>query len=170
EIPSLFKKLLNMGSLESNFDELQNILAPFLSFTHVLGTEIQADVIVLGTNQPGAVLYSKHVKKGAIVLDISVPPNASEDLINREDITYIKGGIAALPGTGGREQVLNSVILPFGPGECFACMAETFGLAFANIKGKRFTGDLTSKSVMEITRIIEQQGFSLGRKKTERSL
>ncbi|HET6245130.1 MAG: aminotransferase class III-fold pyridoxal phosphate-dependent enzyme [Bacteroidetes bacterium] len=168
--PSQFIGFQNISSSDSSFNELQKAAAPFLSFTHDIETAIHADVIVLGTNQPGAVLYLKHVKKGAIVLDISVPPNASDDLVSRSDITYIKGGIAALPGTGSQEQALESVILPFGPGECFACMAETFGLGFAQIKGKRFTGDLTTKSVMEITRIIEQQGFSLGRKKTERSL
>ncbi|MCC5918535.1 MAG: hypothetical protein JJU02_14530, partial [Cryomorphaceae bacterium] len=123
------------------------------------------------TNQPGAVLYSEHVKKGAIVLDVSVPPNASDDLCARNDITYINGGIASLPLPPNlRKQFLSSVILPFGPGECFACMAETFALGFADDQKQHFTGDLSKQTVEHIIQIAESQGFGLGRMKTEVSL
>lgn len=145
--------------------------SPLIVVSNTISAASQADIVILSTNQPGAVLYSEHVKNGAIVLDVSVPPNASDDLRARNDITYINGGIASLPLPPNlSKQFLNSVILPFGPGECFACMAETFALGFANNQNQNFTGDLSQQTVEHIIQIAESQGFGLGRMKTEVSL
>ncbi len=127
------------------------------------------DVVVLGTNHPGEILMPNHVKEGALILDIAVPPNASEAL--RESHVVIQGGMAALPlYTHQQEQYLDSVILPFGIGECYACMAETFGLGFENLKDKRFTGNLSTDGVAAVATMVEKHGFGLKRLKTERSV
>jgi acetylornithine/succinyldiaminopimelate/putrescine aminotransferase/predicted amino acid dehydrogenase len=127
----------------------------------------QADVIIVGTNDPRAILTSSHIKTDAIVVDISVPANCAIDVQQSNKITYIRGGIAALPVVDGSEQHLKSVILPFSAGECYACMAETFGIAWQRGPIKHHIGDLSREIVESVLSMMDSQGFGLKRIRVE---
>ncbi|MEM7394294.1 MAG: hypothetical protein AAF492_18300, partial [Verrucomicrobiota bacterium] len=71
---------------------------------------------------------------------------------------------------GEAEQALISPILPFGEGECYACMAETFGFAFGEPPEDWGIGDLTREKVLATTAFMESHGFRLKRVKTENSI
>jgi hypothetical protein len=67
-------------------------------------------------------------------------------------------------------QSLDSVILPFGEGECFACMAETFGLAFSAPWPVNLTGEINAENIKTVSCMMEKAGFGLKRAKVESSL
>lgn len=155
---------------ETKFLDNYLLLSNQLTFSGDVRSINGSDIIILSTNEPNKVLDSEFLKPGAIILDIAVPPNAGPEIMNRQDIIYIKGGIAALPQPDAEIQKLESVILPFGAGECFACMAETFGLAIAKKTGSNFIGDISIENVDEISTLMKECGFGLARLKTESSL
>lgn len=157
---------VNDENLEEFLFEIKHQIAVEFKLDQLL----QQDAIIIGTNDPNAILLSNHVASGTVVADISVPPNAEKALQNRLDIKYIKGGIAALPETNGKEQSLNAVILPFGPGECYACMAETFGLGFQENYIEHHIGDLSPELIKKVQQLMEKEGFDLKRLKVENSI
>jgi acetylornithine/succinyldiaminopimelate/putrescine aminotransferase/predicted amino acid dehydrogenase len=166
------KNSLNVDSeyLNDFLDEVLNHISNYLTVSQDINSVKLDDIVVVGTNDPKAILFSEHIKNNGIVVDLSVPSNADVSIQNREDVVYIKGGIAALPKYLNQEQQLTSVILPFGKGECFACMAETFALGFKNDNSTHKIGDLTPKMIYEVGEILDYQGFSLKRLKVENSI
>ncbi|MBB4000679.1 semialdehyde dehydrogenase [Aureimonas pseudogalii] len=83
-----------------------------------------ADLIVLLTSSTEALLRSEHLKKGAVVLDDTVPRNTSLDIVKlRPDVTIVDGGLVEIPGA----RLTGPIGLPSGL--AYACLAETMLLA-----------------------------------------
>lgn len=164
--------LLHTIDIDTRFDEIAAQLCDDIIVTNLLCHKAisKADIIFTGTNDTSALLHKEYVNKGAIIVDISVPSNVCDEIQHDNDYVYIKGGISALPRYAGMMQSLESVILPFGKGECFACMAETFGLAFAMPWSENFTGEISAKNMKKLSCIMEKEGFGLKRVKVENSV
>ena len=77
------------------------------------------DVIITATSHPNALLNSRHLKKNAVVVDVSQPPNLSMNICKkRPDIFRIDGGYVDLPFS-------NPINIPGIPqGKIFSCIAE----------------------------------------------
>lgn len=167
----VLQSLVKHYSFENQLESILQGIKEYLSINSDIKSVSQSKVIIIGTNSTSSILDSQHVQESAIIADIAVPSNTSKALQNRSDIIFIKGGIAALPLLPfGQEQELNSVILPFGSGECYACMAETFGIAFDAKWNQHNIGDLNGDLVSSIDRSLNKSGFDLKRIKVEDSL
>jgi acetylornithine/succinyldiaminopimelate/putrescine aminotransferase/predicted amino acid dehydrogenase len=116
----------------------------------------EADVVVMATNAVGDLARPEDIKEGAVVCDISRPPNISRDVrMSRPDIFVIDGGVVSLP----RDSKL-SLNLDLDPGLAYACMAETMILALERRFEDASLGiDLDMDSVTEIGRLAERHGF-----------
>src|SRR5262249_19027916 len=85
----------------------------------------EADVLAMATNVAGDLAQPEDIKEGAVVCDISRPPNISRSVMgDRPDIFVIDGGVVSLPDAS----MLN-FNLDINPGFAYACMAETMILA-----------------------------------------
>ena len=74
-------------------------------------------MVVTATNHPSALLQSRDLKKNAIVVDVSQPPNLSAKICQeRIDVKRIDGGYVEVP------QGQNYPLMP--PGKIFSCIAE----------------------------------------------
>ena len=85
----------------------------------------EADIVISATSTTGKLIHAGNLKQGAVVCDISRPPNVSEDVDEaRPDVLVIDGGVIEVPG-------LPSLGWDFGfeEGLAYACMAETMMLA-----------------------------------------
>ncbi|MFT3945416.1 MAG: aminotransferase class III-fold pyridoxal phosphate-dependent enzyme [Agriterribacter sp.] len=164
--------LLDIYNIDIKFDEIIAQLGDDIIVTNSLCHEAisSVDIIFTGTNDTNALLLKEHVNKGVIIVDIAVPPNVCNEIQHDNDYVYIKGGIASLPRYAGMMQRLESVILPFGKGECFACMAETFGLAFSLPGSANFTGEISAGNIRKISCLMKKEGFGLKRVKVENSV
>ena len=116
------------------------------------------DIIVIVTNDPTQLIDIKTVKSGAVVCDVSQPPNISkQDRESRNDILVIDGGIVKPHG-----DVNFNFHFGLPPGLAFACMAETMILALEE-KYETYSigGNITLEKVMEISKLADKHGFKL---------
>ncbi|MBU0497772.1 MAG: NAD(P)-binding domain-containing protein [Candidatus Thermoplasmatota archaeon] len=105
-----------------NQKKLESLAAKIPNSSLNLTTELDirtADVVITATNHPSALIYSDHLKKGAVVVDVAQPPNVSLELCHeRPDIVRVDGGYVTIPSKFG-------VSIPGYPkGKLFSCIAE----------------------------------------------
>lgn len=117
-----------------------------------------ADVVLSATSAPGPVLHSPHLKKGAIVCDVALPPDVAPGVKRqRGDVSVISGGVVDVPGS-----------VDFGfdfglpPGKAYASMAEAMVLALEGRHesfslGQRVYGE----RVREMMELAHRHGFRL---------
>ena len=80
-----------------------------------------ADIVVVASSAPEAIIKSEYIKPNAIVCDASRPANVSESVKEtRSDVVWIEGGLISIPGC-------NDLSLFAGPrpDAAYACVAET---------------------------------------------
>ena len=98
----------------------------------------QADIVVLLTSSSEALLHSRHLKRGAIVLDDTIPRNTNPLLSKqRPDLTIIDGGLVSMPYM----QISRDIGLP--DQTSYACLAETMLLSLAGHQGHFSIGNPT---------------------------
>ena len=117
-----------------------------------------ADIILFSTNDPNLLIGEEDLRPGAIVCDISVPKNVSEETVmKREDIIVIDGGIVSPPG----DVNFNFYYGP-PPGLAYACVAETMILTLeGKFESYSIGGNVTIEKVMEISSLAEKHGFKV---------
>ncbi len=143
-------------------DELLNTVG--ISFSQIHPTADfndlrNCDIVVLGTNSVQELLQPEHLKKGAVVVDISVPSNVARAVRSSKDYLYISAGLAKLPN----KQSINHSWLPLLSGDCFACLAETVILGLSNYEGSFSLGDISVDKVQNIRQLAKQRGFTVNR-------
>lgn len=114
---------------------------------------IKADIVITATSHPEALLKSEHLKKHAIVIDVSQPPNLTQDVCQqRPDICRIDGGYVDFPA---------DVFIPGIPlGKNFACIAEVIMQAMEN-EQKNHVGSIDLHHLKKTEQWGEKYGFKL---------
>ncbi|GAB4530210.1 MAG: hypothetical protein OHK0046_50670 [Anaerolineae bacterium] len=117
-----------------------------------------ADLILTVTSAVHAVIEPKHLKPGAVVLDVARPRDVSPLVAaQRNDVLVIEGGMVEVPGP-----VNFNFDFGFPPGKSFACMAETMALALEGLYEDYTVGkDITVEQALNIGAIAERHGFKL---------
>lgn len=123
-----FSHSVLIGRRKEKFVELEKKLKEKFVTTTNLKTE-EADVIISATSHPTALLKSENIKKNAIIIDVSQPPNLSKEVCqNRPDIIRIDGGYVEFP-------IDSPIPIPGMPiGKNFACFAEVIMQTLENKK------------------------------------
>jgi len=118
----------------------------------------EADIIMFSTNDPHSLIKEDDIQPGAIICDISVPKNVSEEIVRaRKDILVIDGGVVKPPG----DVKLNFYFGP-PPGLVYACIAETMILTLEKRFESYSLGDnIDIKKVIEIKKMADKHGFKL---------
>ena len=151
-----FKHSILIGRREHKLQELKEKLKENDNIETT--TEIKtkdADVIVTATNHPTTLLSSHHLKKNAIVVDVSQPPNLGLDVCkSRPDVFRIDGGFVDLP------KEYNFQIPGLPRGKIFACVAEVFMQALENEK-KHHVGTIDLNHLSKTEKWAEKHGFTL---------
>jgi fatty aldehyde-generating acyl-ACP reductase len=115
----------------------------------------KADIIVTATSHPTGLLACEHLKKNAIVIDVSQPPNMSYDLCRkRPDVCRIDGGYVDFP----KEHHLPIPGVP--PGKLFACIVEVIMQAMENER-KNHVGSIDLNHLKKTEQWGEKYGFTL---------
>jgi predicted amino acid dehydrogenase len=119
----------------------------------------KADLVVLLTSSPDALLRSEHLKRDAVVLDDTVPRNTDEKLlIERPDVLIVDGGLVEIPGFNLRGSIA------LAPKLAYACLAETMLLALSGHKGHFCMGDVQVDQAEHILKLADENrhlGFHL---------
>lgn len=118
-----------------------------ISLSTDLNAMHDAELIMTVTSSIGAIIEPRHLKPGAVVLDVARPRDVSKTVAReRKDVLVIEGGMVEVPGP-----VNFNFNFGFPPGKAYACMAETMALA---LEGKTDT-DYTLGRNIELARIRE---------------
>ncbi len=119
----------------------------------------KADLVVLLTSSPDALLRSEHLKRNAVVLDDTVPRNTDEKLLTeRPDVLIVDGGLVEIPGFHLRGSIA------LAPKLAYACLAETMLLALSGHKGHFCMGDAHVDQAEHILKLANENrhlGFHL---------
>jgi len=119
----------------------------------------ESDLVLTVTSAVDAVIEPRHLKPGAVVLDVARPRDVSVKVSKeRNDVLVIEGGMVEVPGLNA-EMNFN---FGFPERKVFACMAETMALAMEGIYDDYTIGrELELSRIEEIERIATNHGFHL---------
>ena len=119
----------------------------------------QADLVLTVTSAIDAVIEPRHLKPGAVVLDVARPRDVSARVAHeRDDVLVIEGGMVEVPGADA-DFHFN---FGFPPRKAFACMAETMALAMEGIYQDYTIGrELELWRIEQISAIARKHGFRL---------
>lgn len=147
-----FKQSMLIGRRKEKLKELSSKVTG--NFRTSLELDIKdADVVVTATSHPTALLNSEHLKKNAIVVDVSQPPNLSPEVCSkRQDILRVDGGFVDSP-TG-----FNVPLMP--QGKIFACIAEVIMQAMENETGNH-VGSIDLNHLRKTEEWAKKYGFVL---------
>lgn len=147
-----------LNSLAKSIYEANNSIVVETSANISEKTISDYDMIVTVTNDPTLLIDVKTLKTGAIVCDVSQPPNISrKDKEFRKDILFIDGGIVKPHGNANFNFYFG---LP--PGLAYACMAETMLLALEEkYESYSIGGNITIEKVLGISQLSAKHGFML---------
>jgi len=123
--------------------------------SHVPGTQIScsteitsilsADVVVVATSGSGTLITPAHLKRNALVYDITQPQNVDVSVRNlRSDVMVVDGALVRLPNN-----MLGSRVFGLPQGSVFACFAETMVVAALD-QSRDFSIGRVTRANMEI--------------------
>jgi fatty aldehyde-generating acyl-ACP reductase len=149
-----FNHSILIGRRKEKLDELEKKIKGNFETTLELKTK-KADVIVTATSHPTALLKSEHLKKNAIIVDVSQPPNLNYTICQqRPDIIRVDGGYVDFP----LKQALPIPGLP--KGKNFACIAEVIMQAMEN-KKQNYVGSIDLDHLKQTEKWAQKYGFTL---------
>jgi predicted amino acid dehydrogenase len=149
-----FNHSILIGRRENKLDELKEKIEGNFETTTSLITK-NADVIVTATSHHTALLKSEHLKKNAIVIDVSQPPNLSYNVCQqRTDIFRVDGGFVDLP----EQYPFQIPAIP--KGKIFSCVAEVLMQAMENEK-QNHVGSIDIKHLKKTEEWAEKYSFAL---------
>ena len=117
-----------------------------------------ADVVVTATSSTAHLVTPGNVKFGAVVCDLSRPPNVSREVRDaRPDVLVIDGGVIEVPGRPSLGWNFG-----FERGLVYACMAETMILALEHHYQHTSLGaDLNLETILWLQQLARRHGFRL---------
>jgi len=118
----------------------------------------EAHLVLSATSAARPIIQPQHLKHGAIVCDVALPPDVSRRVAQeREDILLIEGGEVNVPG-----EVDFGFDFGLPPGKAYACMAEAMVLALEGQYESYSLGrQIRAEQVREIARLARKHGFRL---------
>jgi len=120
----------------------------------------EAAIVIAATSDIEAVIRPRHLRPGAVVLDVARPRDVSRRVAKeRDDVLVIEGGMIAIPGP----DLDFGFDFGFPPRMAYACMAEAMILAL-ECRYTSFTlgRDITAEQVQEMEALGTKHGFKLG--------
>jgi predicted amino acid dehydrogenase len=145
-----FHHTILIGRRKEKFKELEKNLDGDFESTIEMKTK-EVDVIVTATSHPEALLQSEDLRRDAIVVDVSQPPNLSYDVCRqRPDVHRIDGGYVEFP--------VPIVIPGMPPGKNFACIAEVIMQAMENER-KHHVGSIDLQYLRTTEQWAKKYGF-----------
>jgi len=120
----------------------------------------EADVMIIATNTPVAIVDVETLRPGTVICDVSSPRNISMEAMRlRQDVLVIDGGIIQPPG-----EVDFHFSFGLPPGLAYACMAETMILTFEGVfESYSLGGNITLEKVQRIQTWGIKHGFKLAK-------
>ncbi|MCC6776908.1 MAG: aminotransferase class III-fold pyridoxal phosphate-dependent enzyme [Hyphomicrobiales bacterium] len=116
----------------------------------------RADVVLTATNAVTPFIASRHLRRGAMVCDVSRPLNLQPELLaQRPDLRRVSGALVRAP----ESSVLGQIGEPDQHNVLVACATETIVLALSGHQARHLCGRLDVDTIEELGRLAERLGF-----------
>lgn len=158
----LFETLILVGRTPANLQKLQTEIQQMRTAAVVnISTDIDAvsiaDVIVMATSSGDILLKTEHIKRDALIYDITQPQNVPRELkTTRPDVLIVDGALVEPPSN---IQYYFNLGIPLNT--IFACLAETMLLSVSGHQSDFSIGHVTLKNVEYILELAEKYNFKL---------
>jgi len=120
----------------------------------------RAHAVLTATNAVLPFISARHLRKGALVCDISRPFNVASDLgAERRDVRMVDGGLVQAPDGS----VLELLEEPDRSNVLLACAAETIILALSGFRSEHLCGRLDPATIEDLGKVAAKLGFSAAR-------
>ena len=117
----------------------------------------KAHVVVTATNAVLPFISARHLRKDAMVCDVSRPFNIAPNLGNeRPDVRVVDGGLVRAP----KASVLGLLAEPNRRNVLLACAAETIILALSGFRSDHLCGRLDPATIEDLGKVAARLGFS----------
>ena len=116
----------------------------------------EADIVVYATSDPGHLVDKDSLRAGAVVCDVSRPPNVDAELLGeRADVMVVDGGVVQMPRASSL-----GFNLSLDDGQVYACMAETMMLAAQQRYRHTSLGyEAELDQILAMERLAQELGF-----------
>lgn len=121
-----------------------------------------SDLILTATSSIGTLIEPEDLRPGAIVGDVSVPPNVARSLAKqRRDVLIFEAGKSALPNWGKIKSKKFHKYFPIN--SLFGCLSEGILLCWENMFESFSIGrnNITEEKINQIWQIAEKHGLSI---------
>lgn len=156
QLAPLVKNLILVARNPKKLEEVR-IKAEILGSKPLATLDLQdvdkADMVITATSWPKALIKPNHLKKNAVVYEVSQPRNASRSILKeRPDVLIVDGAYVAIP------EDIKFWWMGRPPHTSFACMVETM---MQDMEGdlQSHVGDINSTFVEEVRRRAVKHGF-----------
>lgn len=116
----------------------------------------EAHFIITATNAPDALVLSKHVNSGTIIIDDAQPSDIEEDIFYRDDVIVLEAGAVTTPNIS-----TNFDMGLVGRDTNFCCMAEVLILGSKHHDQNHTINRATLEQVDELGKAGQRMGFSV---------
>jgi predicted amino acid dehydrogenase len=122
----------------------------------------RADIVVAATSVPGGVIDVMKLKRGALVVDVAMPPDVSRtEASRRDDVLVMESGEILLPTNPG-EHIDFGFVFDLPDNVSYACLAETILLALeGRFESYTLGRNISIDKVHEIAEMGRKHGFKL---------
>ena len=156
QLAPLVKNLILVGRNAKKLEELRSKTETLgskpLTTTNVQDVD-QADMIITATSWPEALIRPIHLKKNAVIYEVSQPRNVSRSILKkRPDVLVVDGAYVSIPGD------IQFWWMGRPPHTSFACLVETIMQAMEGDL-QSHVGDVDSDFVEEVRRRAKKHGF-----------
>jgi acetylornithine/succinyldiaminopimelate/putrescine aminotransferase/predicted amino acid dehydrogenase len=129
-----------------------------ITITHDIEQHLpKAHVVVTATNAVVPFISARHLRKDAMVCDVSRPFNIAPNLGNEgSDVQVVDGGLVRAP----EASVLGLLEEPDRRNVLLACAAETIVLALSGFRSEHLCGRLDPRTIEDLGRIAAGLGFT----------
>lgn len=163
----LANHISHLTLIAQNKERLKNLAESIAAYKPSLNINIcsdvksgvkDADITLIVTNTPKAIIDIADLSSGSVACDLSLPHNISQEKAeSRNDVLVIDGGVVKPPG-----DVDFHFNFGLPPGLAYACMSETMILALEGLyQSYSLGGDITLEKVTKMAELGEKHGFRL---------
>lgn len=145
-----------LEKVKKTLERVRGIGGISVESTHDVSHVRECDIIITATSAPEVVVYSDDVSSGTIIINDAQPSDLDPELLRREDVLVIEGGIIHTPGVR-----CNFNLGLAGKEDTFCCLGEVLILAHNGLTDDFALGELNELLINTIHELEQTITISL---------
>ncbi|NLB88811.1 MAG: aminotransferase class III-fold pyridoxal phosphate-dependent enzyme [Syntrophomonadaceae bacterium] len=147
---------INIEIIDSACDYL-GITPPIKASLEIEKSLLKCNMIVAASNSPEYLIYPEYLQPGSVICDVARPADVSPEVLKRDDILVLEGGLVKYP-----DNISFGPNLGYRDGVSLACLSETVLLALEGDYQDYSIGTKLPLETIEYFRELgRKHGFSL---------